>query len=98
MLPTGCGQTTCVDNAFRGRWDLVDEEAREALKRVLPSHPLNASLYYDMKRRPSEYVSATYRLCQERAACQQTTEERSEKKRRKKGGNRDFCFAPRPAY
>lgn len=85
---------TCVDNAFRGRWDLVDEEAREALKRVLPSHPSNASVYLDMKKRPSDYVLATYRLCQERAACKQTAVESSEKKQRKKGGNRDFCFAP----
>lgn len=56
-----------VSNAFRGKWKLVHEVAREPLRRVLPPDPTKGCVLYDVKKRPSEYVAATYRLCVERA-------------------------------
>ena len=58
---------SCIANAFRGRWDLVDERVREPLHRAIPPDPAKGSVWYDMKTRQSAYVSATFRLCQERA-------------------------------
>ena len=60
-----------MKSCVRGRWDLVDEVARVPLKRVLPLDSHKGSVFYDVKKRPSEYVGATYRLSLERAACLQ---------------------------
>ena len=69
----------CIRSAFVGKWDLVDEEVREPLRRVLPSDPAKGSVLYDLKKRSSEYVTTTYRLCKEITSV---------------AGGRDICFAP----
>ena len=49
----------CVENAFRGGWELVDEKARDVLKRILPSNPAKGSVRYHMQKKPSDYMAAT---------------------------------------
>ena len=82
----------CVANAFRGRWDFVDERVREPLQRAVPSDPANGNVWYDMKKRPSAYVAATFRLCQERKKALKEGSGHVEKRKRR--SERDFCFAP----
>lgn len=41
---------------------MVDEKARDALKRVHPGNPAKGSVRYDMRKNPSDYVAATHRL------------------------------------
>ena len=48
-----------------GKWELVDLVVREPLQRVVPANPAKGCVVYDMKKRPSEYVAATYRMCRE---------------------------------
>lgn len=72
---------------------MVDEKARDALKRVHPGNPAKGSVRYDMRKNPSDYMAATHRLCLERASHLQTGE-RQEEKQSKKRETRDFCFAP----
>lgn len=101
--------STVVTDAFRGRWDLVkDLDATETLRRVLPSEPAKGSIRYDMKKSPSRYVEATYRLCvesekrkaaekvkEDKLATTTTTAARVQKKQKQnRKGDRDFCFAP----
>ena len=44
----------CVSNAFKGKWQLVDSEVKETLRRVIPTNPTKGCVIYDMKKRPSE--------------------------------------------
>ena len=56
---------TSVRHAFHGHWDQVDKRVRESLLCSIP-HNINQNVWYDMKKRPSEYVRATYLLVLER--------------------------------
>ena len=87
-----------VSLAFLGRWDEVDLTVREPLCRVFPSDPAKQSVIYNMKKNPSRYVSATFRLEKESASTAKKEEEdtsvgsSSPSKERKI--SKEFCFAP----
>ena len=64
---------------------------------IVPSDLAKESVHYDLKKRPSEYVAATYRLCIKRQMASTTNEQTKEGGEAKGGGSvkfRDFCFAP----
>ena len=50
---------TSVRHAFHGQWDQVDKRVRESLLCCIP-HNIKENVWYDMKKRPSEYVRATW--------------------------------------
>ena len=42
----------CMDNAFQGRWDLVDKVAREPQQRVIQLDSAKGFVNYNLKKRP----------------------------------------------
>lgn len=51
-----------VGDAFKGRWDLVPESVRMPLREILPERVDSNNVHIDLKKFPSKYVGATYRL------------------------------------
>ena len=52
-----------LNDVFRGRWELVPESIIVALREIL-SERVDSDVYIDLKKFPSKYVGATYRLSQ----------------------------------
>lgn len=65
---SGGGLKEDDNNAFRSRLDLGKDPLLHISGRLVDCNPAMVSVKYDLKKRPSEYVAATYK----RAACLQT--------------------------